>query len=149
MHGISVVAVKIGRSNWHALWVPIATPSDYCRFDMDSFMTWYRNGYVPCGCLWYPLLWHSTTETVAMAEGGNEQSLYGKQIQHLSHVVFGIDGLVQDCSISIANALEILQSCIDILISNSCWSAACGFYRRWFGTWHVQQHGAVQALATL
>ena len=117
-------------------------------------MTRYRNGDVPCGRLSYPLLWHSTTETAAMAEGGNEQSLYGKQIQRLSHVVFGItsniDGLVQNCSICIANALEILQSCIDILISNSCWSAACGFYRRWFGTWHVHQAcpAAVQAFPT-
>ena len=27
-----------------------------------------------------------------------------------------IDGLVQDCSISIANALEILQSCTNLMI---------------------------------
>ena len=31
-----------------------------------------------------------------------------KSVGHFSHQV---DGLVQDCSISIANALEILQSC--------------------------------------
>ena len=33
-----------------------------------------------------------------------------------------IDGLVQDCSISIANALEILQSCTKPLIY-ACYSA--------------------------
>ena len=32
--------------------------------------------------------------------------------RHLLLLMMYIDGLVQDCSISIANALEILQSCI-------------------------------------
>ena len=29
----------------------------------------------------------------------------------IAHIIDIIDGLVQDCNISIANALEILQSC--------------------------------------
>ena len=37
----------------------------------------------------------------------------------IQHITMYINGLVQDCSISIANALEILQSCTKASI---CWS---------------------------
>ena len=33
---------------------------------------------------------------------------------------YDIDGLVQDCSIFIANVLEMLQSSTDIILSTSC-----------------------------
>ena len=36
----------------------------------------------------------------------------------LNELTDEIDGLVQDCNISIANALEILQSCIELLKSS-------------------------------
>ena len=38
---------------------------------------------------------------------------------NMPHVNQHIDGLVQDCSNSIANALELLQSCTKLLISCS------------------------------
>ena len=37
----------------------------------------------------------------------------------LSHYIDYIDGLVQDCSNSIANALELLQSCTKLSICDS------------------------------
>ena len=42
----------------------------------------------------------------------NEQDFDGFEFQKSFGWIGYIDGLVQDCSISIANVLEILQSCI-------------------------------------
>ena len=38
----------------------------------------------------------------------------------LNKAHYNLDGLVQDCSISIANALEILTSCTKQSISSGC-----------------------------
>ena len=49
-------------------------------------------------------LWHVCQE-------GRKNLLYIEPVPWLVVVVFHLDGLVQDCSNSIANALELLQSC--------------------------------------
>ena len=73
------------------------------------------------------------------SEGSNTQEKYTRGLE-ISHNLQGnlskpheayIDGLVQDCSISSANALEILQSCTKLLI------CICEMGHHEFGLWLV------------
>ena len=82
----------------------------------EIFFIWWRH---------YELAHFTSNTNVITAKQGTECLSVVWLYNH-------IDGTVQDCSISIANAMEILQSCTKPSISSAKETCTWPSYRRWY-----------------